>query len=292
MDGIVSESNLTNEEMDRLYEEIAGSNEEPDEQVISLDDIEKFPTEDLTITIPTNSPTLLMSEETSRFSSAEWFEAIQQKTITVAGIGGIGSYVVFLISRMHPMALNIYDMDIVEPANMSGQLYSRNNIGESKTFAIIKMVRNYSNFYNTNGLGEFTENSLIDPIAICGFDNMRARRIFYERWKNKLSTISDKSKALFIDGRLAAEEFQVLCMTGTDDYLMKKYEEEWLFSDLEAEETLCSYKQTSYCANMIASVMTNLLVNFVANECNPLIPRELPFITRYDGNTMMFKTEM
>ena len=42
MDGIVSESNLTNEEMNRLYEEIAGSNEEPDEQVISLDDIENF----------------------------------------------------------------------------------------------------------------------------------------------------------------------------------------------------------------------------------------------------------
>lgn len=73
---------------------------------------------------------------------------------------------------------------------------------------------------------------------------------------------------------------------------MKKYENEWLFDDTEAEETLCSYKQTSFCANMIASVMVNLFVNFIANQCEPLIERELPFYTSYDAERMHFKTEM
>ena len=42
--------------------------------------------------IPTNSATLLIDESTSRFSSAIWYEKIQEKTIILAGIGGIGRF--------------------------------------------------------------------------------------------------------------------------------------------------------------------------------------------------------
>ena len=42
--------------------------------------------------IPTNSATLLVDEATSRFSSAIWYENIQKKTITLAGVGGIGRF--------------------------------------------------------------------------------------------------------------------------------------------------------------------------------------------------------
>lgn len=34
--------------------------------------------------IPANSQTILVSEETSRFSGAIWYEEIQEKTITLA----------------------------------------------------------------------------------------------------------------------------------------------------------------------------------------------------------------
>ena len=42
--------------------------------------------------IPTNSGSLLVDEATSRFSSAIWYEAIQEKTIILAGVGGIGRF--------------------------------------------------------------------------------------------------------------------------------------------------------------------------------------------------------
>lgn len=42
--------------------------------------------------IPTNSGSLLVDEATSRFSSAIWYEAIQKKTIILAGVGGIGRF--------------------------------------------------------------------------------------------------------------------------------------------------------------------------------------------------------
>ena len=44
-------------------------------------------------------------------------------------------------------------------------------------------------------------------------------------------------------------------------------------------------------ANMIASMMINIFVNFVANKCNPLIPREVPFFTYYSDDNMFLKVE-
>ena len=77
--------------------------------------------------------------------------------------------------------------------------------------------------------------------------------------------------------------------------IMERYERDWLFSDDEADATLCSYKQTTFMANMIGSIMTNLFVNFCANDLEgdekPMIDRSLPFLTSYDASLMMFTTE-
>lgn len=243
--------------------------------------------------IPVNSATLQLQESTSRFSGAVWYEAIRQKSIILAGLGGIGSYVAFLLARMQPARITMYDNDIVEAVNMSGQLYSVTDVGNYKGNAIYQMMKNYGNFYNGNvNIQRFTDQSLGGPIMICGFDNMEARKVFYQSWKNWRNTTDDSSKCLFIDGRLAAEEFQVIAIQGDDERAMKLYEEEWLFSDAEAEETLCSYKQTTFMANMIGSVMVNIFVNFVANECDPVFPRDVPFLTTYDATTMYYKVEM
>ena len=77
----------------------------------------------------------------------------------------------------------------------------------------------------------------------------------------------EKREYLLIDGRLAAEEFQVLCLRGDDTFNIQRYMDEFLFSSAEAEESICCRKQTnSFISNMIASVMVNLFVNFVANR--------------------------
>ena len=87
------------------------------------------------------------------------------------------------------------------------------------------------------------------------------------------------------------EEFQVFCMRGDDSFNIKRYSKEYLFQEWMAESVACSMKQTTYCANMIGSVMVNLFTNFVANTLNPLIDRDLPFKTYYDASMMYFKTE-
>lgn len=269
------------------------SPESPIEETGSIRETIEIPEESVHKSIRPNSATLLVEETTSRFSGAIWAEKIKEQVIILAGLGGIGSYVGYLLSRIRPARIVIYDPDIVEGANMSGQMYSTRNIGNFKTNALADIMMSYSRYhsiYSNNRRYSFGE--LTSDIMICGFDNMGARKSFYESWKDRAIRYSgeDKDKLLFIDGRLAAEEFQVFCIKGTDEYHMKQYEENWLFSDEEAEETICSYKQTSHCANMIASIMVNLLVNFIANQCEPLIERDVPFLTSYDASTMYFKT--
>lgn len=245
--------------------------------------------------IPENSKSLEVDEVTSRFSSAIWYDKIKEKKVILAGIGGIGSYIVYLLSRLKVKSIIMYDDDIVEMANMSGQLYSKSDIGKYKVDAMSDMIANYSDYNSVFAIrNRYTEIEAASDIMICGFDNMEARKVFFEKWVDHVNSKPEhlKSECLFIDGRLSAEEYQVLCIKGDDIYNIERYRKDFLFSDNEADETICSYKQTTFMANMIASTVVNLFVNYVANQCNPLIDRDLPFFTTYNAETMFFKTEL
>lgn len=242
--------------------------------------------------IPKNSETLLISEETSRFNSAIWFDKTRKQDVTIAGLGGIGSYVVFMLSRLDVNTMTLYDPDKVERVNLSGQLYNSNQIGNYKVDAAASMIADYSNYYSFVAKHEkLDENSMISKVTICGFDNMKARKDAFRNWTNFVARLpeEERGECLFIDGRLAAEELQVFCIKGDDTDGERRYEP-YLFSDSQAAPTVCSYKQTTFMANMIGSIIVNLFINFVANQCNPLIDRDLPFYTEYNAETMYFKT--
>lgn len=234
------------------------------------------------------------SAYTSRFNAADWFTEVQNQEIILAGLGGIGSYVSFLLSRVSPKRVILYDDDIVEGVNISGQLYTLDSIGDSKADATAKLSQKFSGYRNIISLPQrFTEQSEAGRVMICGFDSMTSRKIFYSSWKKFIETIPEDElhTCLFIDGRLAAESMQVFCFTGEDKSYMERYESEFMFSDEEAEPTACSYKQTTFCANMIGSIIVNLFINFASNLGNNLMARSLPFLTEYDAHFMEMKNE-
>lgn len=242
--------------------------------------------------IPANSESLLTEQNHVRFSDATWFNYINKRNILIAGCGGIGSFFSFILSRVNPESIILYDDDNVDLTNLAGQLFSNSDIGKPKVEAMNYFIRNYSCFYSLfiNNT-KFTEDDCAYPITVGCFDNMEARRLLFYKWKALVieAKEEERNQYLFIDARLAAEEFQVYCFTGNDFYNIKRYSEECLFSDSEAEETVCSYKQTSFCANMIGSIMTNLIVNYSANMVGDY--RDLPYFTYYNAKLMYLKTE-
>lgn len=230
-------------------------------------------------------------DETARFSGAEWFNKIKEKVIIIGGAGGISSNTVFQLSRVHPRSIYIFDNDKVEEVNLAGQMFSINDIDAYKVEAIADTVRHYSKYEDIFALPElYTKDSFTSDIMICGFDNMNARKVFFNNWKKHVAMQTDKSKCLYIDARLSFDTLQVFTITGTDTYNQDRYENEFLFSDDEADETVCSLKQTTFMACMIASFIVNNVVNFCANEITPMI-KMLPFFIEYDCNTMYLKEE-
>jgi len=236
---------------------------------------------------------IIAHDETARFSSAEWFAIPQSMNILLAGIGGIGSWLTLLLSRLRPAYIDIYDPDRVELVNLAGQMYGVEDIGSYKTDAVIKYVRTNANYYNLFGHSEPFSGHSSANIMMCGFDNMAARRLFFRAWKSRatVTPMESRERLLFIDGRLTATEFQIFCITGNDDSYMERYEKEFLFSDEVASQEVCSFKQTAYLANMIAGTMTNLFINFCANLCGSPFKKALPFLTKYNTDMMMFNIE-
>lgn len=295
LDEIIEDNGLSEEE---TYDENQGEGNDIDVEESEGDDSEEPVTTENNIPddakIPLNSPTLLIDESTTRFSGAEWFNEIQKARIIIAGIGGIGSNVAFQLARMIPANLTLYDDDNVERVNMAGQLFGSSNIGESKVTAIANMIYDYTSMKQVLAIKDkFTSNKEPGDIMICGFDNMRARRTFFNSWYNHISDKSkeERCKCLYLDGRLSIDTLQILCIRGDDQYNIERYEKEFLFADYEADATICSMKQTTYLACMIGSLMVNLFTNFIANSLNPIIPYDLPFFTEYDAQNMLFKTE-
>lgn len=288
-------------ETNNVYDENQGEGHDAEIEGHALENEEGSAEEDNTDSqgndeslLPLNSPTLLLDESTSRFSGAEWYNEIQKSRIIFAGLGGIGSHAVFNIARMTPAALVLYDDDVVDTVNMSGQLYGWNDVSLSKADALVKTIKDYTSARNIYAIKDkFTADSEAGDIMMCGFDSMAARQTFFHSWKRHIrgKTEEEKSKCLFLDGRLSLTVLQVLCITGNDDYNISRYEKEFLFSDAEADETVCSMKQTTYLASMIGAMMTNLFTNFIANTLQPVIPYALPFFTEYDAQYMIFKTE-
>ena len=221
-------------------------------------------------------------DETARFSGAEWFNKIQEKVIIVGGAGGISSNTIFQLTRVHPKSLYIFDDDTVEEVNLAGQMFNNDSVGKKKVDAIANIVKDFCRYESTFAMPErYTEDSFTADI-------MKARKVFFNNWCKHVNEQKDKSNCLFIDARLSFDTLQVFTITGDDEFNKTRYEKEFLFSDEEADETICSLKQTTFMACMIASFIVNNVVNFCANELTPMI-KQLPFFIEYDSNLMYLK---
>lgn len=218
---------------------------------------------------------------TQRYKGAPWFTECTNTKVAVFGAGGISSWTVLALSRLCLSDIIIYDKDVVTPYNLAGQFYRQGNIGDSKTSALSINVRMFSPGCSNiicRDMRIFEDTMIYDlastDIAISGVDSMLSRKDIYS------CLINNRFTGLYIDGRLSADTFQVICFEFTDLQARSRYESEYLFDDSEALEPICSFKQTTYMAMMIGSFISNLVVNAINNKIN-LIEYNLPFFTEY-----------
>ena len=212
-----------------------------------------------------NEPEININNKHARFQDAQLYDC-KPLDIIVGGAGGIGSWVSMFLSRIGH-TLYIFDNDAIDETNMAGQLYRINQIGVNKAEATKQNIELFTDNKNTEVFGLYDDNSPTSPIVFSCFDNMKARKLMFEKWK------AQENRDIFIDGRMLAEIGMVFCVTKGKEV---EYEAE-LFDDSEVRDAPCSFKATSHCGALIGSLMTSGLNNFIVNKKLGEDFRELPF---------------
>lgn len=213
----------------------------------------------------------------TRFKDASWFDQEYFKksigSVIIGGAGGIGSWLTLFLSRIG-LDIVLYDFDKYELHNIGGQLFNISNVGNYKTESTKKLVEQLGciNTVDCDNNKITEEYGMVSKFCFSAFDNMEARKILFNKW---LKNYSNDKDAIFIDGRLLAENLQIFCVT-TNEKDIELYKEQ-LFDDSEVEDAICSMKQTSHVAAMISSLMTSFFTNHLSNIINNNRHRKVPF---------------
>jgi len=216
-----------------------------------------------------------------RFSNAPW---AGKRLVTLGGAGGIGSNVAYNLIKLG-YDINLFEFDTIEVHNVGAQMFDLQDVGRTKAYAITNLAGKINKRVVINSFGKITEDtpiSLITPITFSGFDSIGARKILFEKWYERYK---DSTEAIFIDGRLSAEDFEIFAVTPdkADEY------RETLF-DEPSEELPCNYKSTTQVGLLIAGMMVVVMTNFITEMLEPVGIRVVPFHTTFNAPLMYFET--
>ena len=217
-----------------------------------------------------------LKEKEIRYSGAEWFQNIKNSVITIIGAGGISSWTGAILSKMGAK-LVIFDDDIYEPTNLAGQLCLLSHLGWKKTTALTDLCMKLGGSFIVARTERFTQSSNTSPICIVGVDNMETRQIALNKWYKDFGHFEN---ALFIDGRLEAEIYQIYCIPGGPfvGHYVEQYLKEWVPSTA-IPDAACSFKQTSYMAAGIGSRIAEIVAAFLTPPDS--VPRFIPFMIEH-----------
>ena len=200
--------------------------------------------------------------KTERFKSAPWFEGSEKEVISLLGAGGIGSNALYSLAKTIPATFRVCDFDRIETHNIGTQFFRTSDIGKYKVEGLKQTMVDF-------GCGDkikiFADNIeqpemheiIFRPITITGFDNMKARKLAFEKWKEL------PNRELFIDGRLRANLYEVYSVFPGE---REEMYEATLFDDKDVDDGPCTFKQTAYFAMLIGARITNVLVNYLSNK--------------------------
>ena len=76
-------------------------------------------------------------------------EELRKKTVTIVGLGSLGSFTALLLAK-NGINLNLIDFDKVSIENLSSQIYSRKDVGKYKTRALAKYLKKINNDIRIN----------------------------------------------------------------------------------------------------------------------------------------------
>jgi|1_EtaG_2_1085319.scaffolds.fasta_scaffold00140_16 molybdopterin/thiamine biosynthesis adenylyltransferase len=222
----------------------------------------------------------------ARFKDCIWFSN-NFPAVTVGGVGGIGSWLAMFLGRQG-IPMKVYDDDFIEYTNMGGQCYPTSSIGKSKAQVVQELVKDFSGGEEVELMGRYKYGDPLTNIVFSGFDNMEARADMFASWYEKNQFQRATKPAIFIDGRMTVESYQIYAVTPDR---AERYKET-LFHDNEVGDLACSMKATSHIGAEIGSKMVQIFNNYMTNYKVAMDLRDVPFKLRYESCLIFTEIEI
>lgn len=215
-----------------------------------------------------------------RFSGLSWAKEVQEKEITIIGLGGIGSNVALPLARLNPKKLFLIDPDVVEEVNLAGQAFFNNHVGMKKVDAVAEVLYSWAGYKKIAAIPTLlTEGTDFGEITITGFDNMNARKIAFTNF------MDSPAAKLLVDARMSVDTIQIFTLLKEDTEFLDIYRDKWLFSDAMAQTAPCSMKQTSYTGSILGGLVVNIIINYISSSFKAF-PKQI----MYNTNNMLYET--
>lgn len=175
-------------------------------------------------------------------------------TISVVGLGGIGSFFIQGLAMMGWNKVIGYDGDVIENHNLSTTAYPINEVGNAKKDSAQGLFQRYAEDWQEFVAKDYFEvDSLITPKMVVCTDDMESRKMIYNLWNNT------PRREFFMDMRMGATSVELVTVTpGNDNYLKT-----WVSTD-SVPEAPCSMKHTVFATNHIVSLGLAQVYNLVA----------------------------
>lgn len=205
--------------------------------------------------------------QTAIFNPEEHSDA----TVTVIGLGNIGSHATLALAKMGIRNFIVYDFDTVEEHNIASQSYVLADIGAKKTDAISNAIQSVNPDANIEQYDVAFDGAHVSNIVVCAVDSLSARRTIAERVPRD---------AYIIDGRMGGGQLEVHAQLAT----------EWASTIPETADTdPCSARYISYTSYMIAGVIANTVKRLLCSQRD--IKRFIMHTETYDSIVERYDTE-
>lgn len=183
--------------------------------------------------------------------------------VTVIGCGGIGASALPTLVTMGFQSFKIWDPDAVEPRNMASQLaFAPAHLYHPKVDVMKEFLEAYGATAVETHQELFTAEMAdqLSGIVIAAVDSMAARKMLFE------AISLNPNVALFVDGRIGGEFWQLLTISPHDSAQLDWYEKWQLFDDTDAATLPCAERAVVYPAVALGATMACQLAKFVRGE--------------------------
>jgi sulfur carrier protein ThiS adenylyltransferase len=185
---------------------------------------------------------------------------LSEKTIGIAGVGGLGSNVAALLTRMQIGKLILVDFDIVEDINLNRQNFFIEHIGKSKVYACKDVLERFNRgttieIYNTKLDEGNIKNIFSDAdIIVEAFDDAKEKAMI-------VNYVLLNMKSKYIVGASGIGGYKSNNLIKTKRVLEKFY----LIGDFESNGEIEMYGPR---VNIVAAMQANVVVRILMGELN------------------------